>query len=49
MFGIESLSGSAQAVATVAAVFVEALALYVGYGLLTRIAGATVLDALGGE
>jgi hypothetical protein len=49
MFGIESLSGPAAAAATVGAVFVEAIALYVAYGALSRLAEATVLDAVGGD
>ncbi|MBX0293304.1 DUF7512 family protein [Haloarcula nitratireducens] len=49
MFGLESLSGSAQAVATVGVVFAEALVLYVGYGALSGALGSTVLDALGGD
>ncbi|WP_430506440.1 DUF7512 family protein [Haloparvum sp. PAK95] len=49
MFGIETLSGPAQAAATVGVVFLEAIALYVGYGALTQLAASTVLDALGGE
>jgi hypothetical protein len=39
MFGIESLSGTAHAVAVVGLVLVEAMVLYVGYGALTRVAG----------
>lgn len=49
MFGIETLSGQAQAAAEIALVFAEAIALYVGYGALTRGVGPTVLDALGRE
>jgi hypothetical protein len=49
MFGIETLSGPAQAAATVGVVFLEAIVLYVGYGALTRLGASTVLDALGGE
>lgn len=49
MFGMESLTGSAQAVATVALVLAEAIALYVGYGALTRISGSTVLEILEGD
>ncbi|WP_167768374.1 DUF7512 family protein [Haloarcula amylovorans] len=49
MFGLESLSGSAQAVTTVGLVFAEAIALYVGYGALSSTLGPTVLDALGGD
>jgi len=49
MLGIESLGGSAGAVATVGVVLAEAMALYVGYGALTRLVGSRALDALGGE
>ena len=49
MFGIESLSGSAQAVATVGLVLAEAIALYVVYGALSSTVGSTVIDALGGD
>lgn len=49
MFGIESLSGTEQALATVGVVLAEAIALYCLYGLLTRVAGDAVLDALGGD
>jgi hypothetical protein len=49
MLGIESLSGSTQAAATVGAVFAEAITLYAGYGALTGVVGSTVLEALEGE
>jgi hypothetical protein len=49
MFGIETLSGTMQAVALVGLVLVEAITLYVGYGGLVRVLGPTVVDALGGE
>jgi hypothetical protein len=49
MFGLETVSGSAQAAVTVGIVFLQAIALYVGYGALTRFAEPAVLDALGGE
>ena len=49
MFGIETLSGTLQAVVLVGLVFSEALALYVGYGGLVRLVGPTVVNALGGE
>lgn len=49
MFGIVSLSGPVQALAIVAIVLVEALALYVGYGGLTRIAGPPVAAAIRDE
>ncbi|MFB6188326.1 MAG: hypothetical protein ABEI57_00435 [Halapricum sp.] len=49
MFGIESMGAPAQAAFTVGVVLTEAAALYVVYGLLSAIAGSTVLDAVGGE
>lgn len=49
MFGLQSLSGSAQAVATVGVVLAEAIGLYLAYGLLSNTVGATVIDALGGD
>lgn len=49
MFGIETLSGTAQAMAIVGVVLAEAIALYVGYGALARITSPTVLNALGGD
>ncbi|MFB6071714.1 MAG: hypothetical protein ABEJ88_01970 [Halobacterium sp.] len=49
MFGLETLSGSAQGAATVGLVLLQAFALYVGYGALTGFAGSAVIDALGGE
>jgi hypothetical protein len=48
MLGIESLSGSAQAVATVGFVLAEAIVLYVGYGALSNTVGSAVIDAVGG-
>jgi hypothetical protein len=38
MFGIETLSGNAQAAALIGVVLVEAVVLHVGYSGLTRIA-----------
>lgn len=38
MFGIETLSGNAQAAALIGIVLVEAIVLHVGYSGLTRIA-----------
>ena len=38
MFGIETLSGNAQAAALIGVVLVEAIVLHVGYSGLTRIA-----------
>ena len=43
------MSGPAGAAATVGVVLAEAVVLYVGYGALSGIAGATILDALGDE
>jgi len=49
MFGIETLSGPLHAAALVGLVLAEALVLYVGYGLLSAVATATVLDDLEGD
>ncbi|MFD1635235.1 DUF7512 family protein (plasmid) [Haloplanus ruber] len=48
MFGLESMSGSAQAVATVGLVLAEAIALYAVYGVLSSTVGSAVIDAIGG-
>jgi len=42
MFGVETLGPTAQAVALVGMVLVEAAVLYVGYGALTRLVGPHV-------
>jgi hypothetical protein len=47
MFGIETLSASGQAAATVGLVLVESMVLYVGYGVVTRAAGPHLQRALG--
>lgn len=49
MLGLESLSGSGQAIATVGLVFAEAIVLYVGYGALSNTVGSTVINTLGGD
>ncbi|MDL5360466.1 hypothetical protein [Halalkalicoccus sp. NIPERK01] len=49
MIGLETLSGSAQAVATIGVVLAEAITLYVGYGAVTRIASPAAIELLGGE
>lgn len=49
MFGIETLTGDVQAVAIVGLVLLESVVLYVGYGALTSVAGATVLARVCGE
>ncbi|WP_435130017.1 DUF7512 family protein [Halobaculum sp. D14] len=48
MFGLESMNGSVQAVATVGLVLSEAIALYVVYGALSSTVGSAVIDAVGG-
>ncbi|WP_191967054.1 MULTISPECIES: hypothetical protein [Haloferax] len=49
MFGIETLGGTSQAAALVGLVFVEAMVLYVGYGVLESVLGPAVMKLLGGE
>ena len=49
MFGIETLSGNAQAAALVGLVLVEAALLYVGYGALEQLVGKYVVRILRGE
>jgi hypothetical protein len=49
MFGIESLSGNAQAAVMVGLVLLEAMVLYVGYGALTQMAGPAVKRTIRGE
>lgn len=49
MIGIDTLGESTQAVATVGLILSEAITLHIGYGALTRIAGSTVHEALGGD
>jgi len=49
MLPLEAAGSSVQAATTVGTVFAEALALYVGYGALTRVFSSTVMDAVGGE
>ncbi len=48
MFGLEAF-GLGEGVVTVSLVLLEAIALYVGYGALSRLVGSAVLDELGGE
>ncbi|WP_200895693.1 MULTISPECIES: DUF7512 family protein [Halorubrum] len=48
MFGLESLSGSVQAVAVVGFVFTEAMVVYAVYGTLSSALGSAVIDAVGG-
>ncbi|WP_185715628.1 DUF7512 family protein [Halocatena pleomorpha] len=49
MFGLELISGSVQAIATVGLVFAEAITLYVGYGALSSTLGQVIIDAVGGD
>ncbi|WP_175607246.1 DUF7512 family protein [Natrinema saccharevitans] len=49
MFGLDSLSGNAQAVVLVGIVLLEAIVLYVGYGGLEQALGEYVVDLLRGE
>jgi hypothetical protein len=49
MFGIETLSGNAQAAAIVAAVIGEALALNLVYTALERVAGPALTEAVTGS
>ena len=49
MFGIETLSGSAYAAANVGLVLVEAIVLYGAYGVLTRVAGPSIENAIQGR
>jgi hypothetical protein len=49
MFGIETLSGNAHAVALVGLVLLEAILLYVGYGALEEVGRRYVVGLLRGE
>lgn len=49
MLGLETLSGSAQAITTVGLVFAEAIALYIGYGAVTQVTSPAARDILRGE
>ena len=49
MFGLESATGVGGATLVIGVVLVEAIILYFGYGLLERLLGPTLVDALRGE
>ncbi|NHX38000.1 MULTISPECIES: DUF7512 family protein [Halolamina] len=49
MFGLESATGVDGALLVIGVVLVEAIILYVGYGLLEQLLGPTVVDAIGGN
>lgn len=48
MLGIESLSGNALAAALIGLVLLEAIVLYVGYGILESTLGKRVTDLITG-
>jgi hypothetical protein len=48
MFGIESLGGNAQAAVLIGLVLLEAIVLYVGYGLLESALARRVIDLIRG-
>ncbi|WP_201292964.1 DUF7512 family protein [Halobacterium bonnevillei] len=49
MFGLENATGIDGALLVVGVVLVEAIILYVGYGILERIFGPAIVDALSGK
>ncbi|WP_170977226.1 DUF7512 family protein [Halorussus salinisoli] len=49
MFGIETVSGPAGAALLIGVVLLEAILLYVGYGILERLFGPTITELLRGE
>ncbi|WP_254839753.1 DUF7512 family protein [Natronomonas marina] len=49
MIGIESFGGWTQAGRVIGLVLVEAIVLYVGYGLLESVVGPTITDAIRGD
>lgn len=46
MIGIESLDGWLQAGTVIGIVLLEAIVLYVGYGVLERLVGSTITGAI---
>jgi hypothetical protein len=48
MFGIETLSGNAQAVALIGVVLAEAIVLYAGYGALESVLARRVTNLIRG-
>ena len=48
MFGIETLSGNAQAAVLIGLVLLEAIVLYVGYGLLESALAHRVINLIRG-
>jgi hypothetical protein len=49
MFGLENAAGVEGAVLVIGVVLVEAVFLYLGYGLLERLLGPALVDALRGD
>ncbi|MFB6202363.1 MAG: hypothetical protein ABEI98_10185 [Halorhabdus sp.] len=49
MFGIETLSGNAQAIILVGLVLLEAIVLYVGYGALEQVTSKYFIGLLRGD
>jgi hypothetical protein len=49
MFGLENATGIDGALLVVGVVLVEAIILYVGYGILERVFGPAIVDALSGK
>ena len=48
MFGLETATGLGGAALVIGVVLLEALILYVGYGLLERLVGPALVEALRG-
>jgi hypothetical protein len=49
MFGLEGATGVVGATLVIGVVLFEAIALYAGYGLMERLLGPPLVDALRGE
>ncbi|WP_415383418.1 hypothetical protein [Halosimplex sp. TS25] len=49
MFGLESATGVGGAALVIGVVLLEAIVLYVGYGLLERLVGPALVEALRGD
>jgi hypothetical protein len=49
MIGIESVAGWSQAATVIGLVLLEAIVLYVGYGVLERFVGPTITGAIRGR
>mgnify|MGYP006280118375 CR=1 FL=1 len=49
MFGLESATGVDGALLVIGVVLLEAIVLYVGYGLLERLVGPAIVAAVGGD